>query len=92
MINIVKEIGIITVASNDIANAFNNYFASVAETSKKKKKKIHLDIFQIIFLMKTITQYFCNLLIKRKWPTSYPILILIKLLAQIVYLIEYYFF
>ena len=39
MINIVKEIGIITVASNDIANAFNNYFASVAETSKKKKKK-----------------------------------------------------
>ena len=90
MINILKEIGIITVASNDIANTFNNYFASVAETSKKKK--IHLDIFQIIFLMKTITQYFCNLLIKRKWPTSYPILILIKLLAQIVYLIEYYFF
>ena len=39
MINILKEIGIITVASNDIANTFNNYFASVAETSKKKKKK-----------------------------------------------------
>ena len=40
MINILKEIGIITVASNDIANTFNNYFASVAETSKKKKNSL----------------------------------------------------
>ena len=38
----------------DIANTFNNYFASIAETTK---------IFQIISQMKVIVQYFCNLLI-----------------------------
>ena len=51
----------------DIANTCDNYFASIAETTKKKKEQnIHINIFQIIFLMKIITQYFCNLLIKRK--------------------------
>ena len=34
--------------------------------------------------MKIITQYFCNLLIKRKYSTSYLLLILIRLLTQIV--------
>ena len=38
----------------DIANTFNNYFASITETTK---------IFQIISQMKVIVQYFCNLLI-----------------------------
>ena len=73
----------------DIANTFNNYFASIAETTKKN---IHINIFQTIFQMKVAAQYFCNLLIKKKWPTSYPLSTLIRLLAQIVYLIEYYFF
>ena len=35
---------------DDIANTFNNYFASIAE----------------IFQMKIVVQYFCNLLIKKK--------------------------
>ena len=50
----------------DIANTFNNYFASIAETTKKKKKKIHINIFQTIFQMKVVVQYFCNLPIKKK--------------------------
>ena len=49
--------------SYDIANTFTNYFASVAEITKKN---IHINIFQIIFLMKVITHHFWNLLIKRK--------------------------
>ena len=44
----------------DIANTFNNYFASIAETTKKTKN-IHINIFQ----MKEVVQYFCNLLIKK---------------------------
>ena len=31
----------------DIANSFNKYFASIAETTKKQN--IHINIFQIIF-------------------------------------------
>ena len=42
--------------------------------------------------MSAVVQYVCNLLIKKKQPTSYPLLILISLLVQIVYLIENYFF
>ena len=42
--------------------------------------------------MKLVVQYFCNLLMKKKWLTSYPTSTLIRLLAQIVYLIEHYFF
>ena len=38
----------------DIANTFNNYSASIAETTKKKKK-IHINIFLIIFQMKIVT-------------------------------------
>ena len=48
----------------DIANTFNNYFASIAETTKKHK--IYINIFQTIFQMKVAVQYFCNLLIKKK--------------------------
>ena len=29
--------------------------------------------------MKVVVHYFCNLLIKKKWPTSYPLSTLIKL-------------
>ena len=47
----------------DIDNTFNNYFASIAETTKKQN--IHISIFQI-FQRKVIVQYFCNLLIKKK--------------------------
>ena len=43
----------------DIANTFNNYFASIAETTKKKKN-IHINIFPIIFQMKIVALYFCN--------------------------------
>ena len=39
--------------------------------------------------MKVIVQYFCNLLIKKKQPTSYPLSTLVRLLAQIVYVIDY---
>ena len=42
--------------------------------------------------MKVVVQYFCNLLIKKKQSTSYPLSTIIRLLTQIVYLIEYYFF
>ena len=48
----------------DIANTFNNYFASIAETTKKPN--VNINIFLIIFQMKIVTQYFCNLLIKKK--------------------------
>ena len=42
--------------------------------------------------MKVVVQYFCNLLIKKKQSTSYPLSTIIRLLTQIVYLIEYYLF
>ena len=51
--------------SHDIANTFNNYVASIAETTKKASN-IHINIFQAIFQMKVVQQYFCNLLIKKK--------------------------
>ena len=49
----------------DIANTCNNYFASIAENTKKKIY-IHINIFQIIFQTKIVAQYFCNLLIEKK--------------------------
>ena len=49
----------------DIANTFNNYFASITEL-QRKVKNIHINIFQTISQMKVIVQYFCNLLIKKK--------------------------
>ena len=48
----------------DIPNTFNNYFASIAETTKKTEN-VHINIFQIIFQTKLVAQYFCNLLIRR---------------------------
>ena len=42
----------------DIANTFNNYVAFVAETTKKKSKIIHINIFQTIFQIKAAVQYF----------------------------------
>ena len=50
----------------DIVNTFNNYFASIAETMKKSIKNIHINIFQAIFQMKLVVQYFCNLPIRKK--------------------------
>ena len=46
----------------DFANTFNSYFASIAETTKKKhpKKNIHINIFPIIFQTKIVAQYFSN--------------------------------
>ena len=49
----------------DIANTFNNYFASKAETTKKASN-IHINIFQTIFQTKVVQPSFCNLLIKKK--------------------------
>ena len=42
----------------DIANTFNSYFASIAET--KIYQNIHINIFPIIFQTKIVAQYFCN--------------------------------
>ena len=47
--------------------------------------------FQIILGMNLTMQYLCNLLLKKIWLASYPLLTLIRLLAQIIYLIKYYF-
>ena len=64
----------------DLTKAFNNYFVSIAETTKKAYN-IHINIFESTFQMKEVVQYFCNLLIQKKWPTSYPLSTLIRLLA-----------
>ena len=40
--------------------------------------------------MKTVVQYFYNLLIKKKQLTSYPLSTLVRLLAQMVHIIEHY--
>ena len=93
MINILKEIGIITVASNDIANTFNNYFASVAETSKKKKNSLrHFSDYlsnennNTIFLQPTNKEEMANIISylnsdKASGPNSIPyrILFLLKM-------------
>ena len=42
--------------------------------------------------MKLVAQYFCNLLIKKKLLTSYPLSTLLSFLTQTKHLIEYYFF
>ena len=36
----------------EIANTFNNYFVSIAETTKKGIKYLHINIFQTILQMK----------------------------------------
>ena len=50
----------------DIANTFNNYFASIAENTKRGIKFSHKHFSFFIFQMKVVVQYFCNLLIKKK--------------------------
>ena len=56
--------GDIVTKRYNIANTFNNYFASIVETTKKQN--IHINIFQIIVQTKIVAQYFCDLLIKKK--------------------------
>ena len=41
----------------DIANTFDNCFASIAEITKKAQN-IHMNIFQTIFQMKVIVQFY----------------------------------
>ena len=59
------DIGYAITNSYDIANTSDNYFASIAETTKEALN-IHVKIFQTILQMKMAVQYFCNLLIKKK--------------------------
>ena len=53
----------------DIVTIINNYFASIAETTKIYIYiyiYIHINIFQAIFPMKVLVHYFCNLLREKK--------------------------
>ena len=51
----------------DIANAFNNYFASIAETTKKRINYSHKHFSDYYFqTIKVVVQNFWNLLIKKK--------------------------
>ena len=72
----------------DIANTFNNYFVSIAETTKSNIKYSHKHYLRV----SVILQYFCKLREKKKQLTPHLLLTLGSLLAQIVELIEYYFF
>ena len=51
--------------SCNIANTFNNHFA-IYSWKYKKTKNIHVNIFQLMFQMKVVVQYFCNLLLTKK--------------------------
>ena len=77
------------INSYDIANTFNNYFAAMAQSIKKHE--IFTYFFQIILGMSLAMQYLYNLLVKKIWLASYPLLTLKRLLAQIIYFIKYYF-
>ena len=48
----------------DIANTFNNYFVSIAETTKKSLKYSYK--YFSYFQIKLVVQYLCNLLTKKK--------------------------
>lgn len=39
---------------------------------QKNTESIYVNIFETIFEMKEVVQYFRNLLINKKQPTSYP--------------------
>ena len=52
---------VLSLDNGDIAHTYNNYFASIAETTKKYIY-IHISIFQTILQREVIVQYFCNLL------------------------------
>ena len=51
----------------DIANTFNNYFVSIAETTKNNTKYLHKHFSDLrnILGMSVIAQYFCDLLVKK---------------------------
>ena len=74
----------------NIANTFNNYFASIAETTKKSIKYSHKH-FSDYFSNETSSTIFLQPTDKEEIVT-YPLSTPIRLLAQIVYLIEYYLF
>ena len=50
----------------DIANTFNNYFASIAETTKKKQTKYSHKRISDYLSNENSNTIFCNLLIKKK--------------------------
>ena len=75
----------------DIASTFNNYFASMAETTKKSIKFSHKH-FSDYLSNESSTTIFLQTTDKEEIITSYPLSTLIRLLAQIVYLTEYYFY
>ena len=65
----------------DIANTFNNYFASIAETTEKSIKYTHKH-FSDYLSNKSDSTIFLQ-------PTDKEV---VRLLAQTVYFIEYHFF
>ena len=75
----------------NIAHTFNNYFASIAETTKSKMKYSHKH-FSDYLKEECDSTMFLKPTSKEEIVTSYPLLNLLRLLAQIVYLIEFYFF
>ena len=74
----------------DIANIFNNYFASVAEITKKSIKYSNKHFSD--YLAKESGSTISLQLTDNEEITPYPLSTLIKLVVHIVYLIEYYIF
>ena len=79
-----------TVLSLDNGDTITNPY-DIANTYEKNIKYSHKHYIKYS-QMKMVTLYSCNPLIKKKSLTSYLLSNLIRLLAQIVYLIEYYCF
>ena len=73
--------------SYDIANTFNNYFGYIAETTKKSIKYSHKH-----FPNESISTLFLQTTDREKIVNNISSLNSNRLLAQIVYLIGYYFF
>ena len=74
----------------DIANTFNNYFASIAETKKKSIKYSHKH-FSGYLSNKSSSTIFLEPTDKEEVANIISSLNSKRLLVQIVYLIEYYF-
>ena len=76
----------------DIANTFNNYFTSIAETTKRGIKYSHKH-FPDYLSNESSSTIFLQPTEKEEIANTYSLLTLIRLLVQIVYLrIENYFF
>ena len=76
----------------DIANTFNNYFTSIAETTKRSIKYSHKH-FSDYLSNESSSTIFLQPTEKEEIANTYSLLTLIRLLVQIVYLrIENYFF